>query len=134
MPNLDIAKVYEIDLPREQLFNAWISPDTIISPVSKIEIEPQVGGFMKLFVETPQGMSQMHGVFHLCQYPERLKYSWEWNQDGEVTQIDVHFVKTATGTRIEIAHTGFHSKASRSTHDSGWDAYVDGVVNLLTAR
>ncbi|MEM7111367.1 MAG: SRPBCC domain-containing protein [Chloroflexota bacterium] len=131
MTNLAISKSYEIALPRKQLFDAWISPKTVIAPVSRIEVLPQAGGFLKLFVETPEGVSQMHGVFQTFERPERLQYSWEWDENGEVTQIDVRFVEISGGTRIEIEHTGFRSAASRETHDSGWDSYVAGVVELL---
>ncbi|WP_420629372.1 SRPBCC family protein [Candidatus Leptofilum sp.] len=131
MSELTIHKKYSINLPPERLFEAWISPETVIPPVSKIEVDPKVGGFLHLIVESPQGSSIMKGEFLTVSYPAQLVYSWEWNSDGEVTQITVDFNKLANGTELLITHSGFQSEASRDTHDSGWDSYVAGVIQKL---
>jgi len=129
--NLTIKKSYHVDLPRQQLFEAWISPDTVIAPVSKVEVEPSVGGFLRLTVETPQGNSVMYGEFLTLSYPDRLVYTWEWDQNGEVTQITVDFNELTDGTEIVIVHSGFQSEESRARHDVGWDSYVNGVIRKL---
>lgn len=131
MTNLSITKTYNIDLPREQLYEAWISPETVIAPVSKIEVDPKVGGYLRLIAETPEGNSVMHGEFLVLAHPDQLVYTWEWDQNGEVTQITVDFRERAGGTEIMLNHTGFESEESRAMHDAGWDSYVDGVVQKL---
>ncbi len=131
MPNLTIRKNYRVNLTRDQLFNAWISPETIIPPVSKIEVEPNVGGLLKLMVETPQGVSVMTGEFLTLSYPAQLVYTWEWDNDGEITQIVVDFNELPDGTEINIVHSGFQSEASRARHDVGWDSYVNGVIQKM---
>ena len=107
MSNLTIHKKYKVNQPPERLFEAWVSPETIIPPVSKIEVEPKVNGFLKLIVESPQGTSVMQGKFRTVSYPTQLIYSWEWNNDGEITQITVDFNELTDGTEIVIVHSGF---------------------------
>lgn len=134
MTDLKISKTYKVKLPRDQLFKAWVSPDTIIPPVCKIEVVPKTGGYLKLIVETPQGISQMFGVFQSIHFPDQLLYSWEWNNDGEVTQVAVKFIEENDITRVEITHSGFQHEESRETHDAGWDAYIAGVEQMLNRR
>lgn len=133
MTNLTIHKKYQVDFSPQQLFDAWISPDMVIPPVSKIEVDPKVGGFLKLTVETPDGNSVMVGEFLNLSRPSQLVYTWEWDNNGEITHITVDFKALADGTEIVIAHTGFQSEESRAMHDSGWDSYVNGVVQTLQA-
>jgi uncharacterized protein YndB with AHSA1/START domain len=131
MTNLSIHKNYRVSLPTERLYEAWISPKTVIPPVSRIEVEPKVDGFLRLLVEMPQGTSVMNGRFLSLAYPTQLVYTWEWDNNGEVTTITVDFKAVTDGTEITITHVGFQSEASRATHDTGWDSYVAGVVALL---
>ena len=131
MSTLMIHKKYQANLSPEQLFTAWISPDTLIPPVSKIEVEPKVDGHLKLIVETPDGASIMQGKFLTLSYPTQLVYTWQWNNDDEITQVAVDFKRSARGTEIVVIHSGFQSETSRATHDTGWDAYVAGVVQKL---
>ncbi len=133
MPDLTIHKQYQINLPKEKLFEAWVSPDTVISPVDRIEVEPREGGVMRLIVDMPEGESVMTGKFQTFSYPSHLVYSWEWDNDGEITQIEVTFNEIDSGTEVNIIHSGFIRQESLARHDAGWDSYVEGVVQLLQA-
>ncbi|KAA3647194.1 MAG: SRPBCC domain-containing protein [Chloroflexi bacterium] len=130
MSDLSIHKTYQLDLPRKQLFEAWISPDSVIPPASKIEVDPRVGGYYRLF----SGSSIMEGEFLTLNPPGQVVYTWEWDNNGEVTQITVDFKKTEDGTEIVLLHSGFQSEESRAMHDKGWDSYVAGLVEFLKAN
>lgn len=131
MSNLSINKKYILNFPRTLLFEAWISPDTVIPPVSRIEVDPKVGGFLKLMVETPQGASTMVGEFLTVSYHKQLVYTWQWDNNGEITKITVDFKEVENGTEISISHAGFHSQSSQATHDTGWDSYINGLIEKL---
>ena len=60
-------------------------------------------------------------------------YTWEWDKNGEVTQIAVDFNETGDGTEIVLEHSGFQSEESKAMHDTGWDSYVAGLVEFLKA-
>lgn len=132
MTAFDIHKEYILEFPREKVFDMWVSPTAVVSPVTAIDVNPQIGGVYKLTVEG-ESSSQMIGKFVDFSRPEKLVYTWEWNHDGEVSQVDVTFSAIEEGTRVIIKHTGFNKKASRDTHDTGWDSYIKGLQQILLA-
>lgn len=83
-------------------------------------------------METPEFTSKNEGVFTRFEPNQRVTYSWEWNHDGEVSEIDVRFSDEAVGTLVEISHTGFQKETSRAMHHSGWDSYIEGFLKILT--
>ncbi|MEP2532254.1 SRPBCC domain-containing protein [Shimia sp.] len=131
---MDIKKSYTLPFPVDQVFAAWISSDTVIAPASRMLVEPAPGGRYQLFMEGPDGGASTLGVFHKVEHNARLIYTWEWNGDGAVSLIDVTFRANEGGTVITLAHRGFTSADSANMHDSGWDAYISGLVAFLGKR
>jgi uncharacterized protein YndB with AHSA1/START domain len=99
-----------------------------------MDVKPVVGGHYRLFVDAPGGQSRNEGVFLEVEPNSRVKYTWEWNEDGEVTEIAVDFEPSATGVTVRIAHTGFFSEESARMHDAGWDGYIAGLQELLAGK
>ncbi len=54
------------------------------------------------------------------------QHTWEWNGDGEVTEIDVGFSEIDSGTQIDLNHSKFRKQDSVDQHSSGWDRYMAG--------
>ncbi len=130
MSNLDIHKRYTLPFPPEAVFDCWVSADSVVAPVTAIEVEPKQGGLFKLIV-AGEPEAQMVGRFLQFDRPTKLVYTWEWNQDGEVSQVDVTFTPVDGGTVVIINHMGFEYTASRDSHDRGWDSYIEGIQQLL---
>lgn len=128
---MDIIKTYDIPYPVQQVYAAWISSDTVITPATAMDIDPVPGGHYRLIMELPEFSGRNEGKFLLVEAEKRLVYTWEWNGDGEVTEIDVSFSETSSGTRVEIVHSGFRDQASMENHESGWDSYVEGFIKFL---
>ena len=131
MSALSITKKYRVAIPPEQFFSAWVSPEMTIAPVSQIECDPRVGGYYRLIVISADGRSRMEGKFLEFKRPERLVYSWEWDNNGEQTEIVVTFRKITEGTEVILTHHGFLSESSHAMHDDGWDAYIEGLVKRI---
>ena len=98
-----------------------------------MDIDPVVDGHYRLIMETPDFAARAEGVFLIVEPEEHIRYTWEWNGDGEVTEIDVTFAPSSEGTDLRILHTGFKGEESLAMHRSGWDSYVDGFVAFLEA-
>ena len=128
---MGINKYYLVPFSRQAVFEAWVSPETVIPPVTKVEIDPRVGGSLKLLVESPDSTSTMTGKFKVVEPLEKLVYTWEWDKSGEFTTATVTLNETEKGTKININHSGFSHEKSRFTHDARWDSYVEGMVQLL---
>ena len=131
---MDIEKQYDLPFSVETVFSAWTSSETIIPPATRMNITPRVGGEFVLFVETPQFNARTRGRFKEFLPNEKLVYSWEWNDDGEETEITVDFAAAGKGTLLNLTHSGWQKEESRQMHDSGWDSYIEGLTAFLTSR
>ncbi|MBL4890716.1 MAG: SRPBCC domain-containing protein [Rhizobiaceae bacterium] len=133
---MEFEKTYLLPFSVETVYSAWTSSNTVIPPATRMDIDPIVGGHYRLFMEMPDiGMSN-EGKFLEVVANALLKYTWEWNGDGEVTEITVifeahEFGGRENGTEIRILHSGFANKESAAMHDSGWDSYVDGLTKFI---
>ena len=131
---MKIEKKYSIPFPPDQVYASWVSSDTVIAPATAMDIDPQVGGHYRLIIQSPEFDGRNEGQFIEVDAGQHLRYTWEWNGDGEVTEIDVTFSGADDGTEIELIHSGFQHEASRETHDSGWDSYVAGLIDFMKNR
>ena len=130
-PVLDIHKTYHPPFKPVHICDAWLSPETVVPPVTRIEVSPEIGGFIQLIVEGDEAISTMTGWIEDLEPAKRLAYNWEWDEDGHRTLVTVELKPEAGSTRIEIAHTGFQNQHSFGNHDLGWDQYVAGIGRIL---
>lgn len=130
----DIQKSYVVPFAKDVVFTAWTSSGTIIAPATSMDILPELGGYYRLLMETPEFTSRNEGVFLIFEPGQHIRYTWQWNGDGEVTEIDVRFQQVPDGTRIDISHSGFASPESHAMHDTGWDSYIAGFTALLASN
>ena len=128
-----IEKTYEIALPPDQVYSAWVSSETVIAPATAMDIKPVVGGHYRLIMETPEFSGRNEGTFLEVEYGKHVRYTWEWNGDGEISEIDVVFAAMDSGTRIELVHSKFAKQESVDQHSSGWDIYIEGFKAFLAA-
>ena len=127
----DINKTYLLPFPLALVYNTWISSKTVIEPATSMEIDPVVGGIYRLNMDTGNGQMYNEGKF-LQVVPEQLiQYTWEWNGDGDVTQIIVKFSGHGSGTEVQLHHSGFTSAESLKMHDEGWDSFIEGLKKFL---
>ena len=130
---MDIEKTYGVPFSPERVFAAWVSSETVIAPATAMDIDPRVGGHYRLIMESEAFTARTEGIFLAFDDGKHLRYTWEWNRDGEVTEIDVTFLPIDAGTRIEIRHSGFTKEEIAGAHDAGWDSYIEGLVNFLNS-
>jgi uncharacterized protein YndB with AHSA1/START domain len=130
---MNINKTYELPFSVDKVYANWVSSNTVIAPATSMDIVPQVGRHYRLVIDTPEFKSKNEGVFLIVEANSHVKYTWEWNHDGEVSEIDVKFSSTDKGTAILIEHTGFKQKQSVEMHDQGWDSYIEGFSRFLSS-
>lgn len=128
---MKIEKTYDIPYSLQRVYDAWIASSTVIAPATSMDIDPRVGGHYRLLIDSPEFAARNEGSFLRVEALSRLTYTWEWNNDGDVSTIDVRFSETAAGTRVELVHSGFSTEENMSNHDSGWDNYIKGFSEHL---
>ena len=129
-----IHKEYQLPFPREDVFEAWVSEDAVVAPITRIESNPIEGGEYRLYSESPTGNSEMVGEFQEVIENEKLQYTWHWEESNETTLITVTFAEGEDGpdsTEVVIEHANFESEDSAELHDTGWDSYVEGLTLYL---
>lgn len=129
---MTIHKEYKLEVAIEVLYEAWISPEMAIAPVTKIECNPVVGGIFKLFAESDEAVGIMIGVFEEVTPSEKLKYSWQWEGSEEKSVVKVQFIEEKGHTLVQLEHSGFVTQESKDAHDAGWDSYINGLIRNIT--
>ena len=97
-----------------------------------MDVLPQVGGHYRLFMQGEGFSMHNEGKFLELKPNEYVHYTWEWNNDGEVSHIEVTFTAIDDGTRIDIYHHGFDKEESVKSHQTGWDSYIEGFTAHLS--
>lgn len=129
---MTISKSYTLPFSVERVYEAWVSSKTVIPPATRMDINPVVGGHYRLFIESPEFVAQCEGEFLAVEPGKHVRYSWEWNKDGEVTEIDVTFTQDGEATVMTLLHSGFRNPDSQTAHDQGWDSYIEGLKSFLS--
>ena len=96
--------------------------------MSALEIEPAVGGIYKLIM---QGGFCLTGHFSVVETNKRLVYFWQWQDDNEITEVEVLFTQASAQTRVQLPHRGFVTKDSKQRHQEGWHSYLVGFEQLI---
>jgi uncharacterized protein YndB with AHSA1/START domain len=128
----EIKKAYFVNAPLKQVYDKWISNDTVIPPAIKMDITPQVGGKYILISKLGDKETTMTGVFKEVLPYKKLVYTWEWDKDGNESLVMVSFIEEQNKTRIELEHVGLKDRESLSAHSDGWDSYISGLKALFS--
>ena len=128
---MKINKQYQVKTEKTILFNAWISEEMAVPPIVKIEVEPRISGLFILHAQAGDDIVLMKGEFLEIVPYERLKYTWNWLGNPEITIVTVSFKETPTGTDIQLTHEGFETLESKELHDQGWDTYIKELSKML---
>jgi uncharacterized protein YndB with AHSA1/START domain len=63
--------------------------------------------------------------------PERLAYSWRWEQDdgstGHVSTVTVDFLGEGECTTVVLEHIGLVTPESRDQHRHGWEGCLENL-------
>ena len=128
---MKVVKQYQLPYSYQTVFDAWVSEEMVVAPVTRIASTPEVGGQYILYVGAGDDQQAMVGEFKEITGGQRIVYTWNWQGSPETTLVSVEFSESNQGTKIELIHDGFESEESRALHDQGWDSYVTGLSKLL---
>lgn len=126
-----LTAVHVFDAPPAAVFAAWVSPHSLVPPVTRIEVDARAGG--ALVIESGEGTdaTTMTGYFVAVEKPKRIIYTWHWAGSAETTLIDVSFLAADERCVVDLVHRGFQNATSRELHQKGWSSYFRGLSRLL---
>ncbi len=141
---LVLSRVF--DAPREAVFRAWIDPAQIarwIGPRSvKAEIvamDARAGGVYRIAMHHEKGgVSTVEGVYREVAVPERLVFTWGWQDDsgkpGHETVVAITFKAIGEKTEMTLRHERFENKTRRDSHKQGWTGSFDKLAEILAGK
>lgn len=140
---LRIVRVF--DAPRTKVFEfwtdarliaRWIGPRTI-KRVDVPVLEARKGGAYRIVMHGESGGTHVvRGVYREVAPPERLAFTWSWEDDAGRPKHEsiVTVTLRALGpkrTEMTLHHEVFESKDSRDSHAQGWGGSFDKLAERL---
>jgi uncharacterized protein YndB with AHSA1/START domain len=147
-PTASLRLERTFDAPPEAVFDAWTNPEvlkrwwraTAAMRTSLAEIDLRVGGAYRLSMEDPEAGTAhtVSGEYSEVVRPERLVYTWCWEQGGDqaghVSRVSVEFLGHGERTTVVLEHTGLQSEESAERHRHGWTGCIDSLQADYFAR
>jgi uncharacterized protein YndB with AHSA1/START domain len=135
-----------LDAPRALVFDAWVDPPQLVrwlgprniaAAVERMEMRP--GGAYRITMRaTDTGETYaLHGVYREVVPPERLVFTWVWEEDCPTHLKDIETVVTVmlrvqgTKTEIVIHHARLDVPSMRASTARGWTASLDRLAEVL---
>ena len=133
----ELTIVRLIDAPRALVFRAWTDPAWLARwwgprahPAVEMTMDVRPGGVWRgLLRGVEDGRELWHGgVFREISPPERLVFTFAWEEEGErglETLVTVTFAEHEGKTRMVFHQAPFQSVGERDGHHGGWSSAFD---------
>lgn len=141
---LTIQMSRTIKAPREAVFRAWTEPETLrlwfhpaptyTTPVADVDLRP--GGRYRIVMRAADGADHaVSGTFREIQPPERLVFTWAWEDavDEPETVVTVELVERGESTEVVLTHQGFATLERREQHTHGWTGCLEQLATQIGA-
>jgi uncharacterized protein YndB with AHSA1/START domain len=134
------------EVPREAVFRAWtdaaqmaqwIGPPGIRAEVKAMD--PRLGGSYRIAMHGEDSGKTwvVGGVYREVIPPERLVFTWTWEEDGPAHRAGHEMLVTVIlkakgrGTEMTLRHEQLDSETSRDSHAHGWGGSLDRLSEVL---
>ena len=141
---LVITRVF--DAPRTLVFRMWTDPAHARNwwgprdyPATHLTMDVRPGGAWRNCLTSTETGKELwqHGVFREVVPPERLVFTFVWEEEGErgiETLVTVTFAAEGDKTRMIFRHAPFQSLAERDGHGYGWNSTFDRLADHLAEQ
>jgi uncharacterized protein YndB with AHSA1/START domain len=115
----------------------WMGPRSMVETCEVMTLEPRIGGRYRLKMvkrpDSPTGPGTLFvtGAYREIDRPNRLAYSWMWEDQGHESQVALELKPHAGGTEVTLIHEGFASTESQQGHERGWTGSMQQLAKLL---
>jgi uncharacterized protein YndB with AHSA1/START domain len=129
--------------PRQLVFEAWTDPAHLAKwwgpkafPGEHISMEAREGHAWRNSLRSIETGSELwhKGVFREVVPPERLVFTFAWEEEGErglETLVTLTFAEEGDKTRMTLHQAPFVSIAERDGHSGGWNSAFDRLQELV---
>ena len=138
---LNLTRTYSA--PRDDVFRAWTEPealkrwfapsDEFSTPIAEVDL--RVGGAYRIGMKPPdqEDMFIVVGTYREVQPPERLVFTWSWEEGIDVgeTLVTVEFRDLGGSTEVVLTHELFPNEQARDKHNEGWSGCLERLEKIL---
>jgi uncharacterized protein YndB with AHSA1/START domain len=138
---LVIRRVF--DAPRALMFKLWTEREHAVHwwgpkdfTVPHLETDVRPGGAWRACLRSPEGRDYwQHGVFREIVAPERLVFSFIWDDEPDHEMlVTVTFADHSGKTEMTFRQAPFTSVESRDSHVEGWNECFDRLDAYIAQR
>jgi len=131
------------EAPREEVFRAWTKAEVLKQwwcpegwVPAEIEIDLRTGGGFRIGMRRLDGGPAVYvrGCFQEVRAPERLAYTWQWENAFEgmaETQVIVEFKDLGPATELLLTHENLPEIPICLQHREGWLAALDRIARVF---
>ncbi len=139
----DLTITRTISAPREELFEAWLSPDALkefVRPgptitIPKAEVDARVGGRFLIVMQYGEQLIEHRGEYRTIDKYDVLAFTWVSEYAGKSSVVTLTFKEAgANKTELTLAHTGLPSEKERENHEKGWTGIVEALRDWAGAK
>ncbi len=138
---LRITRLIKADV--EKVFDAWTKPEQLAkwsAPEGmelQAEVDLRVGGAYRLkMIGAEDGEFNAVGTYREIDPPNRLSYTWKWEEEGNDhydTVVTVEFHDRGGVTEVVMIHELFPDAEIAGKHDEGWASCLNRLEKLFSA-
>ena len=144
-PQHELVITRTFDAPRRLVFRAWTRPEHMVrwlgpkdftAPSCTMDFRP--GGLYRACIRSPDGKDYwMRGIYREIVEPERIVFTFSWEEDGERGRenlVTVTFAEQGEQTRMTFRQAFFESVGERDSHNEGWSECFDRLAQFLAGE
>ncbi|MFY0634422.1 MAG: SRPBCC domain-containing protein [Vannielia sp.] len=133
MTDISLTTTRTISAPAEQLYTAWITPESMArffcncdgAAAAGVTSDARVGGKFFIPMPTPGGIVDHAGEYLELKPHEKIVFTWNSKHVNEGTTVTLTFKPVEGGTEITLTHVKFSDEGTRNGHLKGWTAILD---------
>jgi uncharacterized protein YndB with AHSA1/START domain len=109
----------------------WFGPSDDYR-VPSAEVDLRVGGRYRIAILAPSGNQlAVGGTYREIRPPERLQYTWRWEDGGDETLVTFELRDLGGETELTLKHERFTNPEARDRHRAGWTGSLDRLERAL---
>lgn len=137
-----IERTYQA--PADAVFAAWTSPEVMRRwwrveqgwGESDAEVDLRVGGDIRVVMHDTEKDAEYGGGGKYTEIdpPNRLAFTWLWDDDDRRTLIEIDFEEIDGATKVSFTHSGLWDEEAVRDHEGGWTKILARLASTLDER
>lgn len=139
LPKVTVRR--EIEVPADELFDAWLDPASLAvwmrpGDISRsvARVDPKIGGAFEIVMHNAGGSLVHSGVYRIIDRPRRLVFTWSslgTKQTESLVTVDFHAGHRTT--EIVLTHEQLPDDNAVQPHTKGWTRILELLALQLGA-